>query len=91
VRLADCSNGRRAHGFVLAAVSSGAGATVYKKGTITGLTIAAGDVGLPYFLSTAGGNTKTPVTTAGQISQEIGVSVSTSSISFEAQQPITLA
>ena len=90
-RKADCSNGRRAHGFVLAVVAQDADATVYKDSTITGLTIAAADVGIPYYLSTGGAFSKTAPTTSGYISQEVGYSVSASEIAFEPQQPITLA
>ena len=89
VRRADCSNGRRAHGFVLSGFSSGATATVYLDDTLTGLTgLTPGSV---YYLSTTGAATATAPSTAGQISQEIGVAVSTTAISFEPQQPITLA
>ena len=97
VRKADASNGRRAHGFINSAVASAAAALVYKKGTITGVVIAAADVGLPYYLDTNGGHTKTaPIVDGstvmtGHLSQEIGYSVGTSALCFEAQQPITLA
>ena len=37
-RKADNSNARRAHGFVLAGVTSAATATVYMEGALTGLT-----------------------------------------------------
>lgn len=91
VRKADCSNGRRAHGFVLAGVLQSGNATVYKDSTITGLTIAAADVGLPHYLSTSGAVSKTAPSTSGYISQEIGYSVSATSIAFEPAMPITLA
>lgn len=88
VRKADCSNGRRATGFVLAGVSSGATATVYCEGAITGLsTLTIG----PYYLSTGGGVSTTAPSTSGYISQEIGSAMNTTTISFEPQQPITLA
>ena len=90
-RKADASNGRRAHGFVLAGTTSPNNATVYLSGDITGLTSLT--PGLPYYLSgaTAGGVTATAPSTAGYISQEIGIAVSTTAIAFEQQMPITLA
>jgi len=90
-RKADASNGRRAHGFVLSAVTSPNNATVYLDGTITGLTSLT--PGAAYYLSgsTAGAATATAPTTSGYISQEIGVALSATEINFEEQQPITLA
>lgn len=90
-RKADASNGRRANGFVLAAVDLGANATVYLEGTITGLTSKT--PGAPQFLSadSAGAMVETPDATSGEISQEVGVAVSATEVSFEPQQPITLA
>lgn len=90
-RKADASNGRRAHGFVLDAVTSPANATVYLSGDITGLTSLT--PGAAYYLSgaTAGASTSTAPSTAGYLSQEIGIAVSATSIAFQPQQPITLA
>lgn len=88
-RKADCSNGRRAHGFVLSGFTSGATATVYLDDSLTGLSSLT--VGVPYYLSTTGAVSSTAPTTSGYISQEIGIAVSTTVISFEPQQPITLA
>lgn len=79
VRLADNSNGRPAHGYVLAAVASAASAAVYDldgvNSQLTGLT-----PGSTYYLGTAGG-VITPAldaTTAatGAIDQKIGVALS---------------
>ncbi|MFK3971124.1 hypothetical protein ACI2KS_10395 [Pseudomonas sp. NPDC087358] len=79
VRLADNSNGRPAHGYVLAAVASSASATVYDldgvNSQLTGLT-----PGSTYYLGTAGG-VVTPAldatsATAGSIDQKIGVALS---------------
>jgi hypothetical protein len=81
--------GKQAHGFVLAAVSSGASATVYMSGentSVTGLT-----VGARQFLSATGGHTETAPTTAAQVLQIIGVATATTSISFEPMTPITRA
>lgn len=88
-RKADCSNGRRAHGFVLSTFNSGTTATVYLDDSLTGLSSLT--VGVPYYLSTNGTASATAPTTSGYISQEIGVAVGTTVISFEPQQPITLA
>lgn len=75
VRLADNSNGRDAHGFVMTAVTSGNNADVYQSGVndgLSGLTI-----GSRYYLGTAGGVTATPpVSPAADISQFLGVAIS---------------
>lgn len=86
---ADCSNGRRADGYVKAAVDLGDTATVYKSGTITDLT--GKTIGAQQYLSTGGGTAETPTTTSGQIVQEIGKALSATTSSFEPQQPVTLA
>ena len=90
-RKADASNGRRAVGFVLSAVTSPNNATVYLDGTITGLTGLT--PGAAYYLSgsSAGAATATAPSTSGYISQEIGIALSATEINFEEQQPITLA
>lgn len=92
-RKADANtSGKHAHGFVLAAVTSGDPATVYLEGTNTQITGATpGDL----FLSatTAGGFASTPPNpgTAGQVVQRLGVATSANTISFEPAQPIILA
>jgi hypothetical protein len=97
MRKADCSNGRRAHGFVLAGVTSGESGVCYKDSTITSVTLGLADMGSPVYLSTGGTFSTTAPSTAGYISQEIGYCVlgsgtaSSGSIAFEPQQPITLA
>lgn len=79
VRLADNSNGRPAHGYVLAAVASGGNASVYDldgvNSQLTGLTLGA-----TYYLGVAGG-VITPAldattATSGTIDQKIGVALS---------------
>jgi hypothetical protein len=64
---------------------------VYLSGDLTGLTSLT--PGVAYYLSgsTAGAATATAPSTAGHISQEIGIAVSATAIAFEQQQPITLA
>ena len=79
-----------AHGYVLAAVTSGGTATVYRGGTntkiaLTGFTTS--DIGTPLFLSaaTSGGCTKTPPSTAAQLLQRLGFIAHVSSSFVEAQ------
>lgn len=88
-RKADASNGRRAHAYVLEAVTSGQTATVRFEQSITGLT--GRTPGKMQFLGLAGAMTETPPSTAGHISQQVGVAVTSDEMSFEPQQPITLA
>jgi|CXWL01.1.fsa_nt_gi hypothetical protein len=81
VRKADASGGvgKRAHGFVKAAVTSPANATVYTSGTNSndsGLTI-----GVTHYLSaTPGAATATPPSTAAHIVQELGLALSATSM-----------
>lgn len=88
-RKADASTaGKEAHGFVLAAVSSGQPATVYSEGTntqVTGMT-----AGVVYLSTTPGQATATPPSGSGQIVQRLGVAVSTTAVNFQQHQPITL-
>lgn len=90
VRKADATvAGKEAHGFVLAAASSGASATVYFEGTNTGVT---GQTPGPVFLSTtAGGATSTAPSGSGNVVQRIGFATSATAINFQSQNPITLA
>jgi hypothetical protein len=92
VRKADASSaGKQAHGFVQAAVASGASATVYFEGANTQNTSLT--IGAVLYLSatTAGRATNVAPSTAGQVVQEIGVSVSATEYNFEPQRPVTLA
>jgi len=92
VRKADASDAAKlAHGFVLAAVTSGQNATVYFEGRnteVSGLT-----PGARQYLSaaTAGAITATPPSTATNIVQYVGVAVSATSVDFEPGEPVTLA
>lgn len=90
VRKADASAaGKEAHGFVLAAVTSGQNATVYFEGTNTQVSGATPG---PVFLdTTAGASTSTAPSTAGQVVQRLGVAVSATAINFEPQPHIVLA
>lgn len=90
-RKADGSaSGKEAHGFVLAAVTSGQNATVYFEGTnnqCTSLTPG------PQFLSgtTAGKPNSTAATGTGKVVQRVGFATSTTSMNFQADTPIVLA
>ena len=90
-RKADASNGRRAHGFVLAVVESAANATVYTAGTNNGLTIAVTNAGLPVYLSTSGAVSTTAASTPGHLSQEVGICVGANKVAFTPHRPVTLA
>lgn len=89
VRKADNSNGRKAHGFVLAGVTAPAAAIVYLEGTVTGLSGLT--PGAQQYLSTAGAATETAPSGTGVTSQQIGTAISTTEISFEPQMTVTLA
>jgi hypothetical protein len=93
VRKADASGGvaKMGVGFVLSSVTSPANATVYKEGTITGLSSLT--IGARYYLSgsTAGAITTTAPTTAGHIVQYIGYAISATELVFEPSDPIVLA
>jgi len=89
VRKADASTaGKEAHGFVLAAVSNGATATVYFEGSNTQKSgLSPG----PYFLSTTpGAITQTPPSTAGQVVQVVGFATSATVLNFQSELPVTL-
>lgn len=90
MRKADASNGRRADGFVLAGVTSGATGTAFLEGintSRTGLT-----VGARYFLgTTAGAITTTAPSASGQIVQEIGTAHSTTALQFVPLDHISIA
>jgi hypothetical protein len=83
VRLADNSNNRPAHGFVLTAVASAGTAAVYDMDAVnsglTGLTI-----GSDYYLGTAGGVITPAVdattATTGTIDQKLGKALSTTEL-----------
>ena len=89
-RKADATtSGKEAHGFVLAAVASGASATVYFNGTNTAVTGAT--PGNVFLATTAGGFTSTAPSGAGNVVQYIGCAVSATAINFERGIPVTLA
>ena len=90
VRLADNSNGRAAHGFVVAAFADASNATIYFEGANAGLAgLASGRV----YLGTAGGVIQTPltpVTDTGKIHQLLGVSLSATEVNTDIDDCILL-
>lgn len=82
--------GTRAHGYVLAAFTTGQTALVYFEGNNDQLSGKTG--GTQYFLSeTAGLSAAIAPSTSGSIVQKIGVASSETSINFERGQVVTLA
>lgn len=90
VRKADATTaGKEAHGFVLAAVTSGNPATVYFEGTNTQVS---GQTPGPVFLqTTAGVGGPTVPSASGNVVQQIGVAVSATAVNFERSTPVVLA
>lgn len=90
-RKADATaEGKEAHGFVTAAVASAATATVFFEGRNTGLTGLTPGV-RQYLTTTAGAASATAPSGAGNIVQFLGVAVSSTSLDFEPNDPITVA
>ena len=90
VRKADATTaGKEVHGFVLAAVSSGANATVYFEGTNTQVT---GQTPGPVFLQTTAGTGGATIPSAsGNVVQNLGVALSATEVNFERGTPVVLA
>lgn len=90
VRKADGTvAGKEAHGFVLAAVTSGANATVYFEGTNTQVS---GQTAGPVFLQTTAGTAgATAPSAAGNVVQRLGIAISATAINFESGVPVVLA
>ena len=90
-RKADAdAEGKECHGFVLAASTSGNNATVYFEGKITGLSGKTPGA-RQYMSTTAGQLTESCPSTSGNVAQCVGVAVSATVVSFEAQEPVTVA
>lgn len=83
VRNANATDATKpAHGFILASVIMGGSATVYFEGRSTGWTGLT--PGATQFLADSNGQrTETPPTTGGNISQPVGVAISSTAIDFE--------
>ncbi|MVN86928.1 hypothetical protein GO986_09135 [Deinococcus sp. HMF7620] len=89
VRKADATAaGKEAHGFVLAAVASGANATVYFEGTNTG--VSSQTPGPVFLATTAGAGTSTPPTGSGNVQQVLGFAVSATAVNFQSEPPVVL-
>lgn len=90
VRKADATTaGKEAHGFVLAAVTSGNPATVYFEGTNT--QVSGQTPGAVFLQTTAGIGGATVPSASGNVVQQIGVAVSATAVNFERGAPVTLA
>lgn len=90
-RKADASAaGKYAHGFVLAAVTSGQAATVYFEGPNAGLTGLT--PGVQFLSATVPGKTQAAAPTGtGQVQQVCGFAFSTIAFDFQSEPPIVLA
>lgn len=91
VRLADNSNGREAHGFVLTAFSAAASATVFFEGANS--AAPAGTAGQRAYLGTAGGVTTTPLDPAvdiGDIHQLLGTYIDDNEINTDIDDCVQL-
>lgn len=90
IRKADATTaGKEAHGFVLAAVTSGQNGTVYFEGANTGVT---GQTPGPVFLSTTAGQASSSAPSgSGNVVQRIGFAVAATEINFQSQAPIVLS
>jgi hypothetical protein len=91
VRKADAAtSGKEAHGFVTAAVASGASATVHFEGTDGQL--ASMTPGVQFLSATTPGRTVASApTAAGQVVQRVGFAISATAMNFQAHDPILLA
>lgn len=90
VRKADASTaGKEAHGFVLAAVSSSASATVYFEGTDTQVTSLT--PGVQYLSTTPGIASATAPSGSGNVVQRVGFATAAAALNFDAGTPIVLA
>lgn len=92
VRKADNSNGRPAHGYVKAAVSSAATATVYRLNT-TNDSKSSMTPGTEHWLGTAGATITTPLnetTDTGKVMQYLGIAKSATELVTVEEPPVTL-
>lgn len=86
-RLADNSNARQAHGFVLSAVVSGASADVFQLDA-TNTALTALTPGATYYLGTTGQVIATPLDAAdvanvGKVDQKLGLALSATELSTD--------
>lgn len=89
-RKADATtSGKHAHGFTLAAVTSGQNATVYFEGSNTQVTgQTPGDV---FLSTTAGLGTATAPSGSGNVVQRVGIATAAASVNFDKGAPVVLA
>ncbi len=89
VRKADATtSGKEAHGFVLAAVTSGQNGTVYFEGSNSGVTSQT--PGVVFLSTTAGTGTATAPSGSGNIVQRIGFATAAANVNFQSNVPIVL-
>lgn len=89
-RPADCTAvGSEANAYATAAVASGATGTFFLGGNVTGMSALT--PGTTYFLSTVGAVSTTPPSTAGNVVQIVGKSLSATSLAFTPHQVTVLA
>lgn len=89
-RKADATSlGKDAHGFVLSAVGSGASATVYFEGTVTGLSGLT--PGKQFLSTTPGVASAIPPSGSGNVVQVVGFAVSATAMNFNAGSIAVLA
>ena len=82
VRKASSDNtARQAHGFVTTAYSATNAVVVFYSGLLTG--ISGLTAGTRYFLSASGTESPNAPTLTGQLSQELGVAISTTALLFQ--------
>lgn len=90
VRKADATTaGKEAHGYVLAAVSSSATATVYFEGNNTG--VSGLTPGVQYLSTTPGTATATAPSGTGNVVQRVGFATAAANLNFQSLNPIVLA
>jgi hypothetical protein len=90
VRKADATtSGKEAHGFVLAAVSSGSAATVYFEGTNTQCSNLT--PGRQFLQTTAGKCDATAPSGSGNVVQCVGFAISSTAMNFQSNPPVTLS
>ncbi|MDQ3273741.1 MAG: hypothetical protein M3Q39_01595 [Actinomycetota bacterium] len=84
------AEGKECVGFVLAATTSPANATVYLEGKLTGLSGMTPGA-RQYMSTTAGARTETAPNATGNVIQFVGIAISATIIDFEKAEPITVA
>jgi hypothetical protein len=90
-RKADATaEGKEVSGFVIAGTTSPAAATVYFGGKITGLSGKTPGA-RQYMSATPGALTETPPSTTGNVVQYVGLAYSATAVSFDRDEPITVA